>query len=169
MTMDRQALSGTDIGLHDAAGGADFGLQGPVGASGDIALASGNANIVQALTLRLRVEKGQLALLGWPDYGSRLHELIGEPDLPRTRLKAQVFARDAVAADPRVQAVEAVAVVRIAGERQRLRLSLSVRLISQAQPLNLVYELALDGLSASVIGASPVGGLARPGLIGVTP
>ena len=157
MPITRQSLLGTDLLLRDGADGADLGLQGPVGASGDIARASGNTNIVQALTLRLRVQKGELALLGWPDFGSRLHELIGEPDLPRTRLKAQVFARDAVEADPRVLKVEAVDVVRLPGERQILRLMLTVRVISLPLPLNLVYALALDGLSASVIGAIGVG------------
>ena len=148
MATDREQLFGTDIALRDGAGGADFGLQGPVGASGDIARASGNSNIVQALTMRLRIEQGQLALLGWPDFGSRLHELIGQPDLPRTRLKAQVFARDAVQADPRVAAVVSVEVLRIPAERQLLRLLLTLQLISTPQPLNLVFDLALDGLSA---------------------
>ena len=156
MATDRQHLFGTDLLLRDGAAGADLGLQGPVGASGDIARAAGNANIVQALTLRLRVQKGELTLLGWPDFGSRLHELIGEPDLPRTRLKAQVFARDAVEADPRVHKVEAVDVVRLPGERQVLRLVMLVRVITLPAPLNLVFELALDGLSAHVVGL-PVG------------
>jgi len=152
MAVDRQQLFGTDLALRDSAGGADFGLQGPVGASGDIARASGNANLVQALTMRLRVDQGELTLLGWPDFGSRLHELIGEPDLPRTRLKAQVFARDAVEADPRVEKVDAVDVLRLAGERQILRLALTVRVIALPAPLNLVFDLALDGLSAFVVG-----------------
>lgn len=170
MAITRQTLFGADLLLRDSAGGADLGLQGPVGASGDIARASGNDNIIQALTMRLRVRKGELTLLGWPDFGSRLHELIGEPDLPRTRLKAQVFARDAVEADPRVLKVEAVDVVRLPGEHQILRLMLTVRVISttsMTRPLNLVYALALDGLSATVIGASEVGspvlGNASPG------
>lgn len=154
MTLERAQWFGTDIAWHEAAGGADFGLQGPAGASGDIARASGNANAVQALTMRLKVRQGELAPLGWPAYGSRLHELIGEPDLPRTRLKAQAFARDAVEADPRVAKVESVDVVRIRGEREVLRLSIGVRLIDQPTPLDLVYLLALDGLSASVAGAS---------------
>jgi phage gp46-like protein len=138
-------LFGTDLALRDVAGAADFTLQGPAGGSGDVALAIGNNNIVQALTMRLRVRKGELAPLGWADYGSRLHELIGEPDLARTRLKAQVFARDAVQADPRVSKVESVEVVTIAGERDVLRLSMLVQVISEPQPLNLVFDLALEG------------------------
>jgi len=138
-------LFGTDLALRDGSAGADLGLQGPAGGSGDIALAAGNDNIVQALTMRLRVRLGELTPVGWPDYGSRLHELIGEPDLPRTQLKAQVFARDAIEADPRVQKVASVDVVRIPGERQILRLSLLVSVIKEPRPQNLVFDLSLAG------------------------
>src|SRR5215475_4392404 len=145
MASDRQKLFGNDISLRDAVGGVDFVLGGPVGSSGDLTLAVGNDNAVQALSLRLRVRKGELSLLGWPDYGSRLHELIGEPDLPRTRLKAQVFARDAVEGDPRVIQVQSVDLVPIPGERSVLRLAMSVLLIDEQTPLNLVFDLALEG------------------------
>jgi phage baseplate assembly protein W len=145
MAVERQKLFGTDILLRDAAGGMDFTLGGPVGSSGDLTLTQGNDNAIQALSLRLRVRKGELAPLGWPDYGSRLDELIGEPDLPRTRLKAQVFARDAVEADPRVEKVQSVDVVRIPGERYVLRLAMTVLLIDQPTPLDLVFDLALEG------------------------
>jgi phage gp46-like protein len=144
MAVDRQKLFGTDIDLRDGAGGLDFALGGPVGSSGDLTLAVGNDNAVQALSLRLRVRKGELAPLGWPSYGSRLHELIGEPDLPRTQLKAQVFAREAVEADPRVRRVDSVNVLVVPGERSVLRLALSVLLIDEPTPLNLVFDLALE-------------------------
>lgn len=145
MSVDRQQLFGTDIRLGERSGGLDLTLEGSAGTSGDLGLASGNDNIVQALSLRLRVRRGELSPLGWPDYGSRLHELIGEPDLPRTRLKAQAFARDAVSADPRVAAVDSVDVVSIPGERGVLRLALSVRLIDEPRPLDFAFELALEG------------------------
>lgn len=145
MEGDRQQLFGTDLRLREAAGGLDFMLAGPTSSAGDVGLAHGNDNIVQALTLRLRVRKGELALLGWPDYGSRLHELIGEPDLPRTRLKAQAFARDALQADPRVAEVESVEVVSVPGERSVLRLAASLLLINENTPLNLIFNLALEG------------------------
>jgi len=150
-----RTLFGTDLALRNSSGGADLGLQGPAGGSGDIALASGNRNIVQALTQRLRVRQGELALLGWADYGSRLHELIGEPDLPRTRLKAQVFARAAVEADPRVAEVASVESLHIPGERDVLRLLLDVRLINEPQPLNLVFDLALQGPLAATASEVP--------------
>lgn len=148
MARDPRQLFGIDLALRDSSGGADLVLEGPSGGSGDIGVAIGNVNVVQALTMRLRVRKGELTPLGWSDYGSRLHELIGEPDLARTRLKAQVFARDAIEADPRVQKVDSVTIVRIPGERQVLRLEMLVTVISEPQPLNLVFDLALDGTVA---------------------
>jgi hypothetical protein len=92
MSSDRELLFGTDLALTGAAGGLDLRAT-PVG---DLALAAGSANIVQALTLRLMVRKGELAPLGWPDFGSRLHELIGEPNNQRTRVKLMGLARAAI-------------------------------------------------------------------------
>jgi hypothetical protein len=65
--------------------------------------------------------------------------------VPRTRLKAQVFAREAVEADARVRRVEAIEVVSIAGERTLLRLAMQVLLIDAPTPLDLVFDLALEG------------------------
>ena len=144
MEVEREKLFGADLLLRDGAGGVDFALGDPANASGDLALAEGNDNIAQALLMRLRVRKGELAPLGWPDYGSRLGELIGEPDLPRTQLKAQVFAREAVEADPRVEEVIAVEPVRVEGERAVLRLAMAVLLIDAPTPLNLVFDLDLE-------------------------
>lgn len=165
-TLNRDAprLFGADLALAEGGAGMDFSLLGARRpgsggtASGDLGLAVGNDNIVQALAMRLKVRRGELAPLGWPDHGSRLHELIGEPDLPRTRLKAQVFARDAVAADPRVAQVASVDVVPVPGERQVLRLAMQVLLIDAPQPLNLVFDLALDGTpsaNGATNGAAP--------------
>ena len=69
MAVERQKLFGSDILLRDGAGGLDFALGGPVGSSGDLTLAYGNDNAVQALSMRLRVRKGELAPLGWPIQG----------------------------------------------------------------------------------------------------
>jgi phage gp46-like protein len=145
MSSDRQKLFGTDLRLRESVGGLDLVLSSPSGSAGDLALAHGNDNIIQALTLALRVRKGELAALGWPDFGSRLHELIGEPDLPRTRLKAQAYARSALEADPRVAEVVSVEVTSIPGERSVLRLAASVLLIHENTPTNLVFNLALEG------------------------
>lgn len=139
MATERQTLFGSDLLLAEYAGGLD--LSGAA-ARGDLALAQGNDNIVQALTLRLRVRQGELAPLGWPDYGSRLHELIGELNVRRTQLKAQAFARAAIEADPRV--VKVLEVTAVPEERTSIRLSLTVQLIDRQSPLNLVVIVPLE-------------------------
>ncbi len=137
MTMERARLFGNDLRLGRIAGGADL-VPDP---AGDLDLAVGVDNVVQALTLRLLVRRGELARLGWPDYGSRLHELIGEPNIRRTHVRLMAFAREAIEADPRV--VEVTQVRALPGERDVVRLELEVALIDRPAPLNLVFDVNL--------------------------
>ena len=63
-------------------------------------------NLVQALQMRLLVWRGELARLAHPRYGSRVHELIGEP-LTRPNLQLlRRYVRQAILSDPRVAAIE---------------------------------------------------------------
>ncbi len=133
-------MFGTDLKIVDRAGGVDLIGDG----QGDLALAQGNDNIVQALTLRLLVREGDLARLGWSDYGSRLHELIGEPNNNRTHVKLMAFARAAVERDPRVREVLSVQSQVVPGERDTVRLLLEVALIDAPTPINLVFDQKLS-------------------------
>lgn len=109
--------------------------------SGDLALAVGNSNISQALSLRLMVRLGELAPLGLPDYGSRLHELIGQPNNQRTRVIAMGLARTAIEQDPRVKQVLKVEAQQ--EEHDVLRINMDIELIQENTPLNLVFDLRL--------------------------
>ena len=93
---------GTDLRLVFTRGreGADLaiGLQ-------DFETASGIDNLVQALTLRLLVDRGELDGLGHPRYGSRIRDLIGEP-LDRANLELlRRYVRQELLRDPRVEEV----------------------------------------------------------------
>ena len=142
MAEGRERLFGNDLLLVDYAEGLDLSTRTDGLVGGDLALAEGNDNIVQALTLRLRIRRGELAPLGWPDYGSRLHELIGELNVARTRLKLEVFARQAIEADPRVAKVESV--VSVPEEHEVVRVMMDIRLIDTPVPLNLVFDFPLE-------------------------
>ena len=111
------------------------------GPSGDLALAVGNSNISQALSLRLMVRLGELAPLGLPDYGSRLHELIGQPNNQRTWVIAMGLARTAIEQDPRVKHVLKVEAQQ--EEHDVLRINMDIELIQKNTPLNLVFDLRL--------------------------
>jgi phage baseplate assembly protein W len=137
---ERSRLFGRDLRVAMRAPGLDLVRD----ASGDIELAEGNDNIVQALLLRLRVRKGELAPLGWPDYGSRLHELIGEPNNSRTRVMLMAHARNVVERDPRVAEVQRIRAEVLPGERDVVTLVMDIALIDAPDPLNLVFDISLE-------------------------
>lgn len=138
---ERQRLFGDDLELHSRNETYDLRPDG----TGDLGLAHGNENIIQALTLRLRVRRGELAPLGWPDYGSRLHELIGEPNINRVHVRLMAYARSAIEEDPRVAEVSQVTARVLPGEREIVRLTMDILLIDQPNPLNLVFDFDLEG------------------------
>ena len=140
MGAERATLFGADLQIVERAGGLDLLRD----AGADLALAVGNDNIAQALALRLRVRKGELGLLGWADYGSRLHELIGEPNNTRTHVKLMAFARAALEQDPRVREVSAIQAKVLPGERDVVRLLLEILLIDGPNPLNFVFDVKLN-------------------------
>lgn len=75
------------------------------GAGGDFAMATGAANLKQALAHVLDTDQGELMF--HPDYGSQLRQLVGAVNAGAATLLAAQYAREAVAADPRVDAVTA--------------------------------------------------------------
>ena len=139
MTEERQRLFGDDLELYSRNETYDLRPNG----AGDLGLAQGNENIIQALTLRLRVRRGELAPLGWPAYGSRLHELIGEPNINRVHVRLMAYARSAIEEDPRV--AEVMEVSASPSGRDMVRLTMDIRLIEEPNPLNMVFDFDLEG------------------------
>jgi hypothetical protein len=134
---------GADILLRELAGGLDIAMEGVGAVGGDIDLARGEDNVIQALNLRLRVRKGELEALGWPRFGSRLHELIGQPLVPRTFLKLQAYAREAIEGDARVAKVLDTRIQIVPSARETVRLLVDVQLIGADAPVRLAFELSM--------------------------
>ncbi len=115
----------------------------------DLETLSGSDNLVQALLLRLRTRQGELAVLGHPDYGSRLWELIGELNTPANRNLAKLYTLEALSADPRVQRILAIDVRPAPADRTRVEVRVALQAIGAPTPLNLVFALLLAGSSVS--------------------
>ena len=139
MAIERDVLFGSDLKLRSSAAALDL----TPGRSGDLDTATGADNIVQALTLRLLIRKGELARLGFANYGSRLHELIGEPNNQRTRVIAMGLARAAVEQDARVREVRSITANVPPGDRDTIRIEMEVDLITENTPANLVFDVKL--------------------------
>lgn len=147
-------LFGRDLRLDFALAGGFFedadlasGLppEGPRRAR-DLLVAEGVDNLTQAIANRLKTRKGELAGLGHPDYGSRHHELIGEPNVERTRNLIKLYVLQALRDEPRI---ERVLSAKVSAEhtppRDSVRIELHVRVIGQPAPLNLVVPFSLGG------------------------
>jgi phage baseplate assembly protein W len=112
---------------------------GPAGpALADFAVISGRDNLGQAVVLRLLTPRGELAALGHPDYGSRLHELIGRPNTETTRNLVRLFILESLAREPRIapQGVT-VAVEPVPGTRDRVAVRLAVTPVGGGPAIDL--------------------------------
>ena len=76
--------------------------------SGDVDTTTGRDNLVQAVINRLLTRKGELTTLGHPEYGSRLHELVGELNNLRIRVLAEIYIRDSLKQELRIEKVHYV-------------------------------------------------------------
>jgi phage baseplate assembly protein W len=111
----------------------------------DLHVADGIDNLTQAVANRLKTRKGELAALGHPDYGSRHHELIGQPNVERTRDLIKLYVLQALRDEPRIERVlRAVVSAEHAPPRDTVRIVLDVRVTGVPTPLNLVIPFSLE-------------------------
>ncbi len=112
----------------------------------DLGVVAGRANLAQAIILRLLTPRGELAALGHPDYGSRLHQLLGRPNTENTRNLAKLYILEALAQEPRIEKVVAARVAQSTGARDRIDVTLEVRPIGATDRVVIgpfVLELGL--------------------------
>lgn len=121
--MKRDLRMGTDLRLiFGGDGRADIAWS-----DHDLELVRELDNLAQALTMRLLVQRGELAQLAHPRYGSRIHELIGQTlDRPNLDLLRR-HVRRALLDDPRVAAVERLRVEAIAAHPGAVQITATVR------------------------------------------
>jgi phage baseplate assembly protein W len=143
-------LLGRDLRLDYVLGGgffedADLVTARAPGGEYDLTAATGLDNLEQAIANRLKTRKGELAALGHPDYGSRHHELIGEPNVDRTRNLIKLYVLQALRDEPRIERVlSAVVRAEHTPPRDVVRIELGLRVIGVPTPLNLVIPFSLE-------------------------
>jgi phage baseplate assembly protein W len=99
----------------------------------DLGVASGTDNLGQAVILRLLTPLGELAALAHPEYGSRLHELVGRQNTATTRNLAKLYILDSLRLEPRIQKVVQLVVSAAQGVRDRIDIQLAVLPVGQTQ------------------------------------
>ncbi len=113
----------------------------------DAALVAGIDNAVQAVIHRIKTRKGELADLGHPEYGSRHHELIGEPNSEHNRNLVKLYLLHALAHEPRIERIHKVAIrVDRARVPDRVDIVLELSFIGTSTPANLVIPFSFEGV-----------------------
>lgn len=92
----------------------------------DMGVVSGLDNLGQAVILRLLTPRGELSALAHPEYGSRLHELVGSQNTATTRNLAKLYILESLQLEPRIQKVTQVVVEPAQGARDRINIQLAV-------------------------------------------
>jgi phage baseplate assembly protein W len=114
----------------------------------DLATWAGVDNLVQALLLRLLTWRGELAPLGHPEYGSRLHELVGELNTESTRNRAKLYVLQALGDEPRIRRIVAVTVTASRTAREQIDIDIRLEAVRHASELRLVIPFSLTGGAA---------------------
>ena len=103
----------------------------------DFARVAGRDNLAQAILLRLLTPRGELAALGHPEYGSRLHEVIGRTNTETTRHLVRLYVLESLKQEPRIAEVLEVAVAPSPGSRDRVEVLLRVLPLRDPEPVDL--------------------------------
>jgi phage baseplate assembly protein W len=113
----------------------------------DLGLVSGRANLVQSLILRLKTERGELAGLGHPRYGSRHHRLIGEPNTETNRNLIKLYVLECLREEPRLEEITEIEVRPVEGRenRDKVVVEITAKIKGAADPLNLVVPFYFEG------------------------
>ena len=128
-TMAAHDSSALDLRL--GAGNVDRSREGPM-------LLDGRHNLGQALILRMLTARGTLTDLGHANYGSRLHELIGENKNESNRALCKAFVLEVVAQEPRVEDKAVAFEFDIESEGpSELRFTLTVQPVDGSEPFTI--------------------------------
>jgi phage baseplate assembly protein W len=135
---------GKDLKLQFDELGIELGVD-LAAAKGDFETVSDEQNLVQAIIHRLTTEEGELYDIGHADYGSRLHEVVGEPNNARTREMLKNLVNDCLAEEPRILDVTDIKVTPNPYDLNRLDIEITVLPVGKSTLLNVVYPFSLEG------------------------
>lgn len=112
-------------------------ILGGEGLSLDMKIISDRDNLGQAVVMRLLTPRGELAALGHPRYGSRLHEIIGRTNTENTRDLARLFILESLKKEARIASIEEVLITESPGRRSSIDVHIRVIPINTIESLNI--------------------------------
>ena len=135
-----QEQLGKDLKLVEKEDGIDIAVT----PTGDLDIVAGDFNLGQSLINKLRTSKGELGDLGHRIYGSRLYELIGEPNNERTRELIRAYVREALLQDARVKEITYLSLETFKDNPNRIDIRATITPITGTSLLNIVFPFYLE-------------------------
>lgn len=144
--MSTTDILGTDLKIiDDEITGKDLIAELSERGKQDFASVSGVDDLVQAINLRLNARRGELSGLGHPNYGSRLHALIGKLNTSANRKLLEAYTRECIRQEPRIKEIININIESLKSEPGRIYVHATVKPIESQVPLNLVFPFNFEG------------------------
>ncbi|MBL4794565.1 MAG: GPW/gp25 family protein [Pseudomonadales bacterium] len=86
---------------------------------------------------RLLTPTGELASLGHPDYGSRLHEVVGRVNTETTRNLIRLYILESLKKEPRVEKIELITVSLVHRQPSMVSVELEVKPIDSTEVVTI--------------------------------
>lgn len=103
----------------------------------DFGSVTGRDNLAQAIIIRLLTPRGELAALGHPQFGSRLHELIGSVNTETKRNLVRLYILESLQMEPRIEKIQAVTVQPAVKRPTSVDVSLRVLPVGDTQTVSI--------------------------------
>jgi phage baseplate assembly protein W len=139
--MSEQEKLGIDLKLKFDTVGADLNIT----RKGDLSTITAEDNLLQAITMRLSTEKGELYDLGHPDYGSRLFDVAGEVNNELTRQQIKLIVEECLSEENRIKKIVRINVTQDRFDQHRVNVEVTVIPKGTEQYLTLTYPFSLEG------------------------
>lgn len=142
----QDSIFGSDIKLRMGQYSGFYGLGADlyVNRKGDMDVVAGRENLGQAIIHRLLTRQGELEDLGYPDYGSNLHEVIGRPNNQATRNLVKLYVNECLSQEIRIEKVESIDVMPHSSDSDTVVIEIAVVPIGSESPLGISFPYTLE-------------------------
>ncbi|MGD0405314.1 MAG: DUF2634 domain-containing protein [Candidatus Bathyarchaeia archaeon] len=138
---NQQEQLGRDLKLRFDQTGADL----VVAFEGDFDTVADEDNLAQAIIARLATDEGELYDIGHADYGSRLHDVIGEVNNATTRQRIKAKVEECLVQETRIRQVVNINVVPDPDDPHAVDIEIAIVPIKGSDYLTVLFPFRLEG------------------------
>jgi phage baseplate assembly protein W len=138
---NQQEQLGRDLKLRFDQTGADL----VAAFEGDFDTVADEDNLAQAIIARLATDEGELYDIGHADYGSRLHDVIGEVNNATTRQRIKAKVEECLVQETRIKQVANINVVPDPDDPHAVDIEIAIVPIKGGDYLTVSFPFRLEG------------------------